>query len=85
VYFKFEPLENSFADLTVNQNDMVATVTLNSQLSEKSEPFKDVKRSAKHEALHLLLSRLEHRVHSKYVANEEIYEELVFKLEELIM
>ena len=56
-------------------------------LPDKDKPFKDIKRSAKHEALHLLLQRLEHRAQCRYVAEEEIYEaveELVFKLEELI-
>lgn len=87
VYFKYEPLENCFARLVVTQSDMVATVRLNSELPDRDKPFKDIKRSAKHEAIHLLLSRLEHRACSRYVVEEEIYEsveELVFKLEELI-
>jgi len=87
VYFKYEPLEHSFASVAVAQNDMVATVSLNSELPLKDKSFKDVKHSAKHEALHLLLSRLEHRAYARYVAEEEIYEaveELVFKLEGLI-
>jgi hypothetical protein len=86
-YFKFEPLNDCFANITVNQNDMIATVRLNSRLPDKDKPHKDIKRNAKHEAIHLLLFRLEHRACSRYVLEEEIYEaveELVFKLEDLI-
>lgn len=87
IYFKYKPLDSSFADIAINQLDMVATVALNSRLPVKDKPFKDIKRSAKHEALHLLLGRLEHRAKDRYVAEAEIYEaveELVFKLEKLI-
>jgi len=87
VYFKYEPLEESFADFTITQNNMVATVRLNSALPDKDKPFKHIKLSAKHEAIHLLLARLEHRAGSRYLTGEEIdeaVEELVFKLEELI-
>ena len=87
VYFKYEPLERSFAEISSTQNDMVATVRLNSKLPSKDTAFKDIKRSAKHEALHLLVQRLEHRARCRHVADEEIYEaveELVNKLEGLI-
>ena len=55
VYFKHEPIENCFAQITVAQTDMVATVRLNSDLPDKDEPHKDIKQSAKHEAIHLLV------------------------------
>lgn len=87
VYFKYEPLDSSFASVSINQGEMVATVRLNSKLPDKDKPFKDIKRSAKHEALHLLLGRLEQNAHHRYTSENEIYEateELVFKLEELI-
>ena len=67
---------------------MVATVRLNSNLPEKDKPYKDIKRSAKHEALHLLVGRLELNGRYRYLAETEIYEateELVFRLEKLIM
>ena len=87
VYFKHEPIEESFADITVQRSDMVATVRLNSQLPDKAKPFRDIGRDAKHEAIHLLLYRLEYLARCRYVSESEIYEateELVFKLEELI-
>lgn len=87
VYFKYEPIDDGFADITANQERMVATVKLNRELEDKNKPFKDVKRSAKHEAIHLLLHRLVDRACCRYVQEDEIYEtteELVFKLENLI-
>ena len=87
VYFQFEEIGSAFASISVNQNEMIATVKLNSNLPDKAKPFIDIKGSAKHEALHLLLYRLEHRAISRYVSSEEIdesVEEVVFKLEKLI-
>ena len=87
VYFKYEPLEDHFAEITISQGNMVATVRLNSKLPDKNKPHKDVRRSAKHEALHLLVGRLENNGRYRYCSENEIYEateELVFKLEELI-
>jgi hypothetical protein len=88
VYFKHEPLAGSFAEVTLNQTDMVATVRLNSKLPSKDILFRNVRQSAKHEALHLMLSRLEARAVSRYISSDEIceaVEELVFKLEDLIV
>lgn len=87
VYFKYEPLDKSFADISVNQGEMVVTVQLNSKLPNKDKPHKDIKRSAKHEAIHLLVARLEHNGRYRYTSENGIYEateELVFKLEGLI-
>ena len=87
VYFRHESLEDCFAGIAIEQKGMVATVSLNSNLSDGDKPFKDIKQSAKHEAIHLLLNRLGHRARCRYVTEEEIYEaveELVIKLENLI-
>ena len=87
VYFKYEPIDGSFASISVNQGEMVATVRLNNSLPDKDKPDKDIKRSAKHEAIHLLLSRLEQNARYRYSSECEIYEateELVFKLEDLV-
>ena len=86
IYFKHEPI-NSFASISVNQNGMVATVRLDSKMLTKEKPFFDVKKSAKHEAIHLLLWRLEDRASSRYITEDELYEtveEAVSKLESLI-
>ena len=88
VYFKCEPLDSCFADISCLQNRMVVTVRLNSESQpEGEEPRKSIRSTAKHEAIHLLLYRLEHLARCRYVADEEIYEaeeELVVKLEGLI-
>jgi len=88
VYFEYKPLERSFADIAINLEDMVATVRLNSDLPEKDKPHKDIKRSAKHEAIHLLVGRLEFNGRYRFVSDGEISEsaeELVRKLENLIL
>lgn len=86
VYFKYEPIDKDcYADITTNQNSMVATVRLN---SDGKDEFRNVKQSAKHEAIHLLLYRLEHLTISRFLHEEEeseAVEELVFKLEGLII
>ena len=86
VYFKYEPMEG-FADIKINQGEMVVTVKLNSNLPDKAKPFNDIKQNAKHEALHLLVGRLEQDGRYRYSSENEIYEateELVYKLEGLI-
>jgi hypothetical protein len=85
-YFKHEPLE-SFADISVDTAAMRATVRLNSRLSKTDKPHQDARYSAKHEALHLLVVKLEHLARQRYVSENEIYretEELVNRLSRLI-
>jgi len=87
VYFKHEAIDGCFASIEISQGEMVATVRLNSGLPDKDKPFEDIERSAKHEALHLLVGRLEQNGRCRYSSENEIYEateELVFKLEELV-
>jgi hypothetical protein len=87
VYFKHEPSDDSFADISIAQDEMCATARLNSKLPEKDIPHADVEASAKHEAIHLLLGRLEERGRDRYIRADEIYEateELVRRLEHLI-
>ncbi len=87
IYFKHEELDKSFADIRINLGEMVVTVRLNSKLSDKDSPHKNIKLSAKHEALHLLIGRLDLTATYRYVTENDIYEsaeELVHKLEGLI-
>ena len=87
VYFKYEPIEESFANISINQTSMVVTVRLNSNLPEKDIPFKDIKRTAKHEAIHLLVGRLEQNGRYRYSSENEIFEaveELVNRIWDLI-
>ena len=87
VHFKHEEIDGSFADIKIIQGDMVAIVRLNSKLNDISKPHKNVRLSAKHEALHLLVARLEQDGRYRYSSENEIYEateELVHRLEDLI-
>ena len=87
IYFRYEPLNSTFAEIRFGEHDQVATVALNSNLPEKDKPFKDIKLTAKHEAIHLLLHRLESNARWRYSSASEIDEadeELVVKLEQLI-
>ncbi len=74
VYFKHEPLEGEFASITIDSTSMVVSVYLNSELPEKEKPFKDIKRDAKHEAIHLLTGRLHCLAKSRHVSSAEISE-----------
>lgn len=87
VYFHHKPIEGAYASITIQQSDMAANVIWNSASSEDSEPCKDIKGSAKHEAIHLLLGRLVQNARYRYLAESEVYEaveELTVKLEGLI-
>ncbi len=87
VYFKYEPLENRFASIAPDSRNMAATVRLNSKLLDEDKPFKDIKKSAKHEAMHLMLARLDDLASNRFVTQDEIYaanEELANKIADLI-
>ncbi len=82
VYFKYVPLDGCYADINVIQSDMIATVSLDS-----AHPPRDVRGHAKHEALHLLLNKIEDCAADRYTRAIQIYEaaeEVVRKLEGLI-
>ena len=87
VYFSYEPIGDSFADIEINQGNMVATASLNSRTTDINKPGKDIKEAAKHEAVHLLIGRLANNGRYRYTSENEMYEateELVNKLEGLI-
>ncbi len=87
VYFKYEPLQDAFAEIEVHQEGMVATVSLNSKLPDQDKPFQNVKASAQHEAIHLITARMRDLAKRRYVSPDEIYEadeELVRRIAKLI-
>jgi len=86
VYFKHEPLKGAYADISIDQGSMIAVVRLDSVVSDEDQ-HRDVRQSAKHEALHLLTGRLEQNGRYRYATEcelSEAAEELVIKLEQLI-
>ena len=87
IFFEYKPLGDKFAQIKYVLGDGCATATLNSQIPPSLSEHKDVKRDAKHEAIHLLLGRLIWYANQRCVAQEtldEAEEEIVVKLEGLI-
>lgn len=87
VYFKYEVLDSCFANIMINQEDMVVTVVLNKRVMAKDKLHRNIQNIAKHEALHLLMGRLDSLAKYRYATSVDIYEaneEIVHKLEELI-
>jgi hypothetical protein len=87
IFFEYQPIADKFAQVKYVLGDGCAIVTLNSELPSSLSQHKDVKRDAKHEALHLLLSRLVWYANQRCVTQEaldEAEEEVVVKLEGLI-
>lgn len=82
VFFECCDVGGGFADITMNRKTMVITVRLDTKT-----PRSQVKLSAKHEAIHLLLNRLQAGAYDRHITEDEIYsavEEIVYKLEKLI-
>ena len=82
VFFEYADIDGGFADITMNRETMVITVRL-----DKCTPKKQIRLSAKHEAIHLMLNRLEWAALNRWASLDDIYsatEEVVYKLEELI-
>jgi len=87
VYFKHEPIEGCHADITGTIGEFVATARLNSKRTKEEKLERSVVEIAKHEAIHLLLRKLEDLGKSRYLNSDEIneaIEELTYKLERLI-
>ncbi len=88
VYFAHQPLEDGdSAQLLMKYSDCVATACLSSELSEGQETYKDVRGWGRHEAIHLLLMRLQGEAEYRYATGESILEaveEAVHRLEGVI-
>ncbi len=74
VYFKLEKLDTCFANITVEQEDMVATVRLANQVEGFDAEVFIPDEHAKHEALHLLVTRLADLARSRFVTKSDVYE-----------
>ena len=82
VRFEQKKLKDSYATISPNLDGMTALVTLDIETSAK-----EIKASARHEALHLLIGRLSGNASYRYASKEDMYEtceELVNKLCKLI-
>lgn len=67
-YFFEEDNLDSYAQLKYSLDSMAATVSLDKKLNDLEE----VKQSAKHEAIHLLLARLTTYTYDRFVVEQEI-------------
>ena len=73
VFFGREEINGGHAEIRVNIRDRVATVVLSTEKHEKH--FQTMRDCAKHEALHLLIARLEDLAKRRYVTPGDINEE----------
>lgn len=87
VCFRHEPIDSSVAQIRIDQEEMVAVVRLNTKLKKEDNPYDDIRKVAKHEALHLLIGKLERYGQSRYITEAdmcEATEELVIRLLDLL-
>ena len=87
VTFSHEPVPGCFADISTGWNDQCAHVRFSAAVKRKERERVTPAETAKHEACHLLIDRLESLARSRYTRAEEIKEaseELCRKLETLI-
>lgn len=82
-YFHLEELPNAFAQIHIQQLDMIATVTLS-----KTHPDDEVAEDlGRHEAVHLLIHRLKWLGEDRYIASSDLMEEceaIVMRLEKVL-
>ena len=87
IYYEYKPIKDKFATIVYVGDDCAATVTLNSKPLASLKPHNDIKKHAKHEAIHLLLARYDIIASTRFADKEALdvaNEELVVKLTELI-
>lgn len=89
VGFKFEDLKDNTtsAKVFIDLTNMASVVRLNTKVISFLKEETEMKKSAKHEALHLLLGRVELDGRCRFIGSaemDEAAEELVNKLEGLI-
>lgn len=87
-YFEAHPLNNAFAQIQCDHLGRSCTVTLNTELSEEAFSWwRGPKLTGRHEALHLVHSRLSWLGRCRFVDDSEIGEEdeaIVRMLERLL-
>jgi len=85
--FVYRDLDDAAASIDINQEEMVAYVSVNSKLRKPERSVAEIKRTAKHEALHLLTGRMRRYAYTRHIMSDDIYEaneELVRRLNNLI-
>ncbi len=76
MYFYHKPLDDSYAEISINESGRVADVSFSSELSSNEKKMSPGPEShAKHEVLHLFLQRLCYLGQQRYTACDEICHE----------
>lgn len=88
VVFRHETIEeDAWAKLVSDVGSYTAKVSLNIECSKEDLQDKDIKATAKHECIHLLLARIDAETRSRYTISANIIEaneEAVHRLMEVI-
>ena len=72
IFFYHEKLDDVFAKIIYDNMNSAAAVKFNSEVDEEDANFMQPKISAKHEAMHLLLARLNYLAGARYICSEDI-------------
>src|SRR3990167_9196664 len=72
LYFNFIKLDGSIAICNKNLFSRNATLTLNNEMDDSDKRHLNVKNSAKHEMIHVLLSPLDTLAYSRFVTQDEL-------------
>ena len=75
VFFRHEPLDGSYASIKVDQSGKSAVAYYSSKLHKDDAKHHNPEGSAKHEVIHLLLSRLSWLGSCRHIMQEDIWEE----------
>ena len=87
VYFAHAPIRDAYGDITADHLGGCATVRMAAEIAEEAAADFDPERTAKHEALELLVSPMEWLARSRAVMEEDIEREthrLVRRLEHVL-
>ena len=75
-YFFHEPLDGNYASITVNESGKACNVSYTSELSKIDKEQSDGPEShAKHEAIHLFISKIRYLGEERFTASSEIRNE----------
>ncbi len=87
IYFSHKKLARSLAEISSDPHARTSTVTLSIDWKDISPTENELRKTALHECLHLLLAKFDTLARKRYVSDDELYEEdeaLTMRLEELI-
>lgn len=87
--FCFVPLQSAYADISIDEDNKIATIQYASKIGKKNDKFDthSPENTARHEALHLLLHRLYWLGQQRWVGSSEAgqeWEHLVRVLEKIL-